>query len=96
MATLTKADIIREIWDDTGMRRSEIERVVDSLFSNITFALNHGKRVKFSGFGTFEMKHRAPRTGRNPHTGEAVPIPERDIPSFSPGDNLKNMTARKK
>lgn len=94
-STINTDDIIREIRDDTGMRRYEIERVVQSLFSNIAFALNHGKTVRLPGFGTFEMKHRAPRTGRNPHTGEAVPIPERDIPSFSPSNSLKNMTVRK-
>jgi len=91
MVTLSKADMIREIRTDTGISRSDIEFVLDSLFSNIALSLNHGKRVQFSGFGTFELKHRNPRTGRNPHTGEAVPIPERVIPWFSPGNTLKHL-----
>ena len=69
-----------------------IEMVLNSVLSNIESALIRGERVQFTGFGTFELKKRAPRTGRNPHTGEAVPIPARIIPSLKPGKILmKNV-----
>lgn len=71
-----------------------IEMVVNSVLTNIESSLVRGERVQFTGFGTFELKKRAPRTGRNPHTGEAVPIPARVIPSFKPGKILMNNVCK--
>ena len=89
MVTVHREELITEICLDTGFSRDQVRRVWDSLFSNIILDLSKKRRVVLNGFGTFEMKERAPRTGRNPHTGEAVPIPARIIPAFTPGDRLK-------
>lgn len=86
---ITREELITEICKDTRLSRRQVRAVMDSLFANIIFYIAHGKRVVIHGFGTFETQRRNPRTGRNPHTGEAVPIPERLIPKFSPGEVLK-------
>ena len=86
---VTREELISEICNDTRLNRRQVREVLDSLFSNIIFYIAHGKRVVIHGFGTFEIQHRNRRTGRNPHTGEAIPIPERLIPKFVPGEVLK-------
>lgn len=86
---VTREELIAEICNDTRLSKRQVREVLDSLFSNIIFYIAHGRRVVIQGFGSFETQHRNPRTGRNPHTGEAVPIPERLIPKFTPGEVLK-------
>lgn len=89
--TITKEQLVYEISADTGYNRGVVLRVLDSMFMNVEFELSKGRRIQFNGFGTFEMKKRAPRIGRNPHTKEAVPIPARIIPSFVPSEHLKRV-----
>ena len=90
---MLKEDIICAVKKDIPTISTQtIEMVLNSVLNNIESSLIRGERVQFTGFGTFELKKRAPRTGRNPHTGEAVPIPARVIPSFKPGKILmKNV-----
>lgn len=84
-----KTSLIREIAVRTGLTQRNVEEVMNA-FSDITAeALSKGESVILSGFGTFEPKNRSPRIGRNPHTGEAVEIPARIIPSFKPSQGLK-------
>lgn len=94
--TITKEQIISEVCSDTYYSRAMVTGILNSLLSTIIYEMSRGNRVQFSGFGTFEMKERAPRTGRNPHTKEAVPIPARIIPSFSPGERLKKAAIKNK
>jgi DNA-binding protein HU-beta len=61
---------------------------------NITWALSNNREIKFPGFGTFKPKKRAARTGRNPHTGDKVPIPARIVPVFIPSDALKKAVIK--
>lgn len=92
---MLKEDIICAVHKEIPMVRiGVIELVVNSVLRNIESALVRGERVQFTGFGTFELKKRAPRTGRNPHTGEAIPIPARIIPSFKPGKILMNNVCK--
>ena len=93
---MIKEDIVREIAKDTGIGSYTASLVVESFLKNITFALSKGDKVQFSGFGTFESKKRAARTGRNPHIGQAVHIPERFMPVFTPGTKLKNAVTESK
>jgi len=86
---MVKEEIISTVCKDTRYSRAMVETIVDSLLDNITWALSNGKKVQFAGFGTFEPKKCAARTGRNPHTNEAVPIPARITPSFKAGSSLK-------
>lgn len=86
---VTKEELIQEICKDTRLSKRQIREVLDSLFTNVIYYIAHGRRVTIHGFGTFEIQHRNSRVGRNPHTGEAIPIPERVIPKFVPGETLK-------
>lgn len=65
-----------------------VEDVLNILLQTMQSSLENGEQVHLGSFGTFRVKHRNPRTGRNPHTGEAVPIPARDVVVFSPGTQL--------
>ena len=86
---MIKEEIIYAVSRDTRYSTAMVENIVDSLLNNITKALSNGNKVQFSGFGTFEPKKCAARTGRNPHTNEPVPIPARITPSFKAGSSLK-------
>lgn len=92
---MIKEDMIARVARDTGYSRQVVSNILESTLNNITFALSNGDKVQFSGFGTFEPKNRAARTGRNPHTGEAVPIPARVMPTFTAGKTLKEYVCRK-
>lgn len=91
---IIKEDIINRVCADTCCPRYLVDDIVNSVLNNITKALSQGNEVQFAGFGTFEPKQRAARTGRNPHTNEAVPIPARVVPSFKAGKNLKKAVTR--
>ena len=91
---MIKDEIITAVCLETGVSRMVTEKVLQSLSNNITKALSRDEKVQFAGFGTFKPKRRAARLGRNPHTGEAVPIPARIIPCFEPGKNLMASVCR--
>ena len=91
---MVKEQIITAVSDEVGCSRMGARRVIDSFLSNIMQNIADGKNVQLSGFGAFEPKHRAARTGRNPHTGDAVPIPARVIPYFKPGKTFMEMASR--
>lgn len=92
--TITKDQIVYEISADTSYSSAMVRCILNSMFTNVEFELSRGNRVQFNGFGTFEMKKRAARIGRNPHTKEAVPIPARVVPSFTPGEVLKRASIK--
>ena len=92
---MIKEDMIGLVSSDTGYSRGVVSAVIESMLINITNTLANGDKVQFSGFGTFEPKYRAARTGRNPHTSEPVHIPARVMPTFSVGKNLKKAVERK-
>ena len=92
--TINRDELSREICKDTGCHKYVVDEVLSAFENNVKYYLSNGHRVRLSGFGTFLMQIRAPRTGRNPHTGEAVPIPARYIPVFKPGDELKRVSVK--
>jgi integration host factor subunit beta len=67
----------------------DVELIVATVFDEITAALSRGERVELRGFGAFTVKHRNARTGRNPRTGEAVPVDEKAVPFFKAGKELR-------
>ena len=67
----------------------DVERIVNTIFNEITQSLSEGKRVELRGFGAFSVQHRKERTGRNPRTGEAVHVDEKFIPRFKTGKELR-------
>lgn len=92
---MIKEDMVATVARETGYNRQAVTDIIETTLANITFALSKGDKVQFSGFGTFEPKKRAARTGRNPHTNEAVPIPARIMPVFTPGKGLKDAVSTK-
>lgn len=86
---ITKENLISIVSRDTGYGSSMVRVIVESTVRNITKTVSRGHKVQFSGFGTFEPKRRAARTGRNPHTNEPVHIPERVLPVFKPSKDFK-------
>ncbi len=79
---MTKAELVKIISQQTGMLRKDTAIVVDSFLETVKDSLIKGNHLEIRGFGTFNLKVRKPRNGRNPKTGETVPVPERVVPAF--------------
>lgn len=90
---MNKSELVNAVAASTGLTKTESANAVDAVVDAITEAIKRGESVTLVGFGTFDVKERAARTGRNPKTGEAVEIPERRTPSFKPGKGLKDAVA---
>jgi DNA-binding protein HU-beta len=88
---MNKTELIAIAAENAGLTKKDTERVLNAAIDAITLALVKGEKVQLSGFGTFECKDRQPRTGRNPHTRQAVSIPATRVPSFKPSKNLKEI-----
>ena len=86
---MNKRDLAYIVAYETGVSRATAEAGVDSLFRTISAALQDGAKVRISGFGTFEVRERRARVGRNPRTGETVPIPATKAPTFKAAQALK-------
>lgn len=88
---MTKAELVDEVAKAADMTKKESEVVVDEVLKNIVQALNRGEKIELRGFGSFRVRRRDPRRGRNPKTGAAVDIPARKVPFFKPGKELKQL-----
>ncbi len=86
---MTKADIVNQIAEATGLTKTDTSAVVEGLIASIIHAMQRGGHIEIRGFGTFKVVDRAPRTGRNPKTGEVVRIPSRPVPVFKPSRELR-------
>ena len=87
---LTKADMAEYLYDELGLNKREAKDVVESFFEEIRSALERGEQVKLSGFGNFDLREKKQRPGRNPKTGEEIPITARRVVTFRPGQKLKS------
>lgn len=87
---MTKEDVITTICRSVPYSRAMVTTVVDAVLYEVSFAVSKGESVQLSGFGTFEPKQRAARTGRNPRTNEPVPIPARVVPNFRASKAFKD------
>ena len=87
--SLTKADIADRLFDEVGLNKREAKEFVDSFFEAIRNALEGGENVKLSGFGNFQLRDKNQRPGRNPKTGEEIPISARRVVTFRPGQKLR-------
>ena len=90
---LSKQDVINSVADATGLTKKEAGDAVDAVVNTIKNALAEGNAVGLIGFGSFEVKTRAARTGRNPQTGAELDIPEKKVPAFKAGKELKDAVA---
>ncbi len=87
---MIKSELIQQIAEDNPhLYQRDVERIVSTLFEEITAALARGDRVELRGFGAFSVKKRDARMGRNPRTGAAVPVPEKVVPFFKAGKGLR-------
>ncbi|MEH6467507.1 MAG: integration host factor subunit alpha [Porticoccus sp.] len=89
MSALTKADLAEMLFDELGLNKREAKEIVESFFEEIRSALESNEQVKLSGFGNFELRDKNTRPGRNPKTGEEIPISARRVVTFKPGQKLK-------
>ena len=86
---LTKAEIAEMLFDELGLNKREAKELVDCFFEEIRDSLANGEQVKLSGFGNFDLRDKSQRPGRNPKTGEEIPITARRVVTFRPGQKLK-------
>jgi len=87
--SLTKADMADRLFDEVGLNKREAKEFVDAYFEMIRGALEDGENVKLSGFGNFQLREKNQRPGRNPKTGEEIPISARRVVTFRPGQKLR-------
>jgi integration host factor subunit beta len=92
---MTKSELIAELAAaNPHLLGKDVEIIVGTIFDEITAALSRGERVELRGFGAFTVKKRDARTGRNPRTGEAVPVDEKAVPFFKAGKELRERVNR--
>jgi len=86
---MTKKDIILKVSDETNLKQIDVKKVVQKTLDCITEALARGEKIELRNFGVFKLKQRKSRTGRNPRTGQTVPVPPRKVVVFKPGLEMK-------
>lgn len=86
---MNKTDLVNQVASKTGMTKKDVEKVVNAFFSSVEGALKEGDKVQLIGFGTFEVRDRQARKGRNPQTGEEITIAATRVPAFKAGKALK-------
>ena len=86
---LTKAEMAEQLFEELGLNKREAKDMVEMFFEEIRSSLEGGRQVKLSGFGNFDLREKNQRPGRNPKTGEEIPITARRVVTFRPGQKLK-------
>ncbi len=87
---LTKADLANRLFEEVGLNKREAKEFIDAYFEVVRAALENGENVKLSGFGNFQLRDKNERPGRNPKTGEEIPISARRVVTFRPGQKLRS------
>lgn len=90
---LTKSDLAESLFDEVGLNKREAKEMVEIFFEEIRVALESGEQVKLSSFGNFDLRDKKQRPGRNPKTGEEIPISARRVVTFRAGQKLKSKVA---
>lgn len=91
LPTLTKAELAELLFEQIGLNKREAKEMVDTFFDEIRTILRNGENVRLSGFGNFILRDKSPRPGRNPKTGEMVPITARRVVTFHASPKLRDM-----
>jgi len=86
---MTKKDIILKVSDETNIKQIDVKKIVQKTFDYVVEALARGEKIELRNFGVFKVKQRKSRTGRNPRTGQVVPVPPRKVVVFKPGLEMK-------
>ena len=87
---LTKAKLAETLFEQLGLNKREAKDLVEGFFESLRSSLESGEQVKLSGFGNFDLRDKTERPGRNPKTGEEIPISARRVVTFRPGQKLKS------
>ena len=90
---VNKTELVSAVAEKANLTKKESERVINALFASIEEALSQGDKVQLVGFGTFEVRDREARKGRNPQTGEEIEIPATKVPAFKAGKALKDAVS---
>ena len=88
---MTKAELVEDVARAAELTKKDAERLVEIVFESIIETLNHGEKIELRGFGSFRVRERGARRGRNPKTGDPVDIPAKRVPYFKPGKELKEL-----
>jgi integration host factor subunit beta len=88
---MTKAELVERVARDTLLTKKHAELVVNTVFDSIVESLKDGDKIELRGFGSFRIRQRGPRIGRNPKTGDKVQVPPKRIPYFKPGKDLREL-----
>ena len=91
---MNKTELISVTAQNAGIARKDAERIINAAIDAITAALTEGDKVQLSGFGSFEVKDREARVGRNPHTKESIEIPATKVPVFKASKSLRDTVAK--
>ena len=89
MNALTKAQMADRLFEELGLNKREAKEIVEYFFEEVRASLERNEQVKLSGFGNFDLRDKSQRPGRNPKTGEEIPITARRVVTFRPGQKLK-------
>ena len=89
--TMTKRELVIRVANGLGVTQSEVAKIIEAVLENISHSLAQGQRWELRDFGVFDVKTRASRIGRNPRTGDQVPVPERKVVTFRPGKRMKEV-----
>ena len=92
--SVTKAALVEEVSRAADLTKKHSEVIVDTVFRSIVTALRRGEKIELRGFGSFRLRQREPRKGRNPKTGDRVDVPPKRIPYFKPGKELRELINR--
>lgn len=88
---MTKAELVEEVSRVSDLTKKHSEIIVETVFQSIIDALHRGEKIELRGFGSFRLRRREPRKGRNPKTGDRVDVPPKRVPYFKPGKELKDL-----
>src|SRR5688500_19064556 len=89
--SMTKAELVEEVSRVSDLTKKHSELIVETVFRSIIEALQRGEKIELRGFGSFRLRQREPRKGRNPKTGDKVDVPPKKVPYFKPGKELKDL-----
>jgi DNA-binding protein HU-beta len=92
---VNKQDLVSSVAEKSGLTKKDSEKAINALFASVGQALSKGDKVQLVGFGTFEVRNRAARKGRNPQTGKEIQIKAAKVPAFKAGKALKDAVAKK-
>jgi len=91
---MTKADLVERLYEKVGLPKKEAREMIENLFNLLSAVLSEGESIKISGFGTFLVRRKGVRKGRNPKTGEEIQITQRRVITFKPSQQFKSLVEK--